>query len=224
MKLSPKSPVVCLHQRGRTLHDRSDLHSRRLLFADLAIAERIHGWIYRDLRQWDALRDLFHPDGMVDISWFNGTVDEFVEASKTMSRSPFQTKHLLATPLTTIRGDRALAETNAMIIGQNAELEVGVCAHCRLYDRLEARVGTWKIVLRQAIYDFADFTFPRGPIPVDHDQLNRYPQPYAALAYVLEKSGFPLAGKLPTRGSAAEQDMKRDGLQWLTETRTGDRR
>lgn len=58
-----------------------------------------------------------------------------------MSRSPFQTKHMMSMPLTTINGDRTVAETNTMIIGENAELEVGVCAHCRLYDRLEARAG-----------------------------------------------------------------------------------
>jgi hypothetical protein len=190
--------------------------------ARLAITERVHGWIYRDLGEWDALRDLFHPDGIIDISWFNGTADEFVEASKRMSRSPFQSKHMMSTPLTTIRGERAIAETNAIIIGENAELGLGVCVHCRLYDRFEARGGTWKIVVRQAIYDFANFTFPRGPIAVDHDLLDEYPRPYAALAYVLEKSGFPLASELPTKGSAPERDMKRDGLEWLTETRTGD--
>ncbi|WP_197515453.1 hypothetical protein [Mycobacterium sp. E1747] len=129
---------------------------------------------------------------------------------------------MMSMPLTTINGDRTVAETNTMIIGENAELEVGVCAHCRLYDRLEARAGTWKIVVRQAIYDFANFTFPRGPIAVDHDLLDKYPRPYAALAYILEKSGFPLASELPTRGTDLERKIKRDGLKWLTDPRTGD--
>ncbi|WP_197515452.1 hypothetical protein [Mycobacterium sp. E1747] len=48
--------------------------------ARLVIAQRIQGWMHRDLGEWTALRDLFHPEAMVDVSWFNGTAIEFVEA------------------------------------------------------------------------------------------------------------------------------------------------
>jgi hypothetical protein len=37
-----------------------------------SIADLMTGWIHRDLAQWDKLRELFHPDGTIEITWFEG--------------------------------------------------------------------------------------------------------------------------------------------------------
>jgi hypothetical protein len=42
-----------------------------------------------------------------------------------------------------------------------------------------------------------------------------YPREYAALAYVLEKSGFPVNRVLAARGSELESKMKAEGQAWL---------
>jgi hypothetical protein len=36
-----------------------------------SISDLMTGWI-RDPAEWDQLRELFHPDGTIEISWFEG--------------------------------------------------------------------------------------------------------------------------------------------------------
>jgi hypothetical protein len=59
-------------------------------------------------------------------------------------------------------------------------------------------------------------TFPAGLVAVDGELIRRFPREYAALAYVLEKSGFPVKRVFATKGSDLETSMKAGGLAWLT--------
>ncbi|WP_283148471.1 hypothetical protein [Silvimonas soli] len=59
------------------------------------------------------------------------------------------------------------------------------------------------------------FTFPQGPVEIDKATVAKYPREYVALAYVLEKSGFPLSRVFATRGSDLEKTMKAEGAAWL---------
>jgi hypothetical protein len=42
-----------------------------------------------------------------------------------------------------------------------------------------------------------------------------YPREYAPLAYLLEKSGFPVKRVFATKGSDLEKTMKANGQAWL---------
>jgi hypothetical protein len=180
-----------------------------------AIADLMTGWMRRDLAQWEALRELFHADGMIEVTWFEGLFSDFVDASMRMGASDLRTKHVITPPVVTFHGDRAIAETNAIIVAENVRLGVGSMGHNRFYDRIEKRDGTWKIVYRQSIYDMASLTFPAGPVGVDGELIRRFPREYAALAYVLEQSGFPVKRLFATKGSDLEKSMKAGGLAWL---------
>jgi hypothetical protein len=179
------------------------------------ITDLMTGWIHRDLAQWDAMRALFHPEGTIEITWFEGLFSEFVNASAKMGVSALKTKHLIGNPVITFNGDKALVETNAMIVGENIELDLGCSVHNRFYDRVEKRNGVWKIVHRQSVYDMGGFTFPQGLVEIDKAVSKKYPREYAALAYVLEKSGFPVNRVFATRGSELEKKMKEEGQAWL---------
>jgi hypothetical protein len=179
------------------------------------ITDLMTGWIHRDLAQWDAMRALFHPEGTIEITWFEGLFSEFVDASAKMGVSALKTKHLIGNPVITFNGDKALVETNAMIVGENIELDLGCSVHNRFYDRVDKRNGVWKIVHRQSVYDMGGFTFPQGLVEIDKAVSKKYPREYAALAYVLEKSGFPVNRVFATRGSELEKKMKEDGQAWL---------
>ncbi len=181
-----------------------------------AIADLMTGWMHRDLGRWDDLRELFHPDATIEITWFEGTASDFVDASARMGASDLRTKHLVAGPSITFAGDRALVETNAMIVADNARLGLGATAHNRFWDRVEEREGVWRIARRQSSYDMSSFTFLTEVQPIDAAAVSRYPREYAALAHLLERSGFPLAREFPTRGSALEAHMKAEGTAWLT--------
>jgi hypothetical protein len=112
--------------------------------------------------------------------------------SMKMGASDLKTKHVITSPVVTFNGDKAIAETNAIVVGDNAVLGVGCEGHCRFYDRVEKRDGVWKILDRQAIYDMGTFTFPTGFVELDKPTVQKYPREYAPLAYLLEKSGFPV--------------------------------
>jgi len=64
------------------LQDRQDLN------------DLMNGWMHRDLGEWEQLRNLFHPDGTIEITWFEGLASDFVEGSMRMGASDLRTKHM----------------------------------------------------------------------------------------------------------------------------------
>jgi len=180
-----------------------------------AIADLMTGWMHRDLAEWNQLLALFHPDATIEFSWFEGKFTDFVDASKKMRQSDFKSKHFIGSPVITFNADRAISETNAMIIVDNAALNLGCIAHNRFYDRIEKRDGVWKVFKRQSIYDCGYFTFTSVMMNIDRAEFQKYPREYASLAYLLEKSGFPVKRLFATKGSELETKMKQDAQLWM---------
>src|SRR3981189_2217094 len=104
------------------------------------IADLMTGWIHRDLAEWDKLGALFHADATIEISWFEGRAMYFVEGSRRMAQSDLRTKHFIAAPLITFNGNKAIAETNAVVIAENVRLDLGCSAHTR-FDRRGGKPG-----------------------------------------------------------------------------------
>ncbi|TCG07961.1 hypothetical protein BZM27_15775 [Paraburkholderia steynii] len=181
----------------------------------LQITDLITGWIHRDLGEWDKLRNLFHPDGEIEVTWFEGAFTDFVDGSMRMGVSALRTKHLIGTPVVTFNGDRAVVETNAVIVGENVELGLGCVAHNRFVDKVERRNGVWKLCKRQSVYDMGSFAFPVGIVAINATVVAKYPREYAPLAYLLEQSGFPVRRIFATRGSELEVAMKEEARNWL---------
>ncbi|WP_306322818.1 MULTISPECIES: hypothetical protein [unclassified Streptomyces] len=81
---------------------------------------------------------------------------------------------------------------------------------------MERRDGAWRIADRKSVYDFATFTFPAGIRDIDADVVAKYPREYAALAYVLDRSGFPVERTFATQGSELEREIKESAFAWLS--------
>ncbi|WP_405010014.1 nuclear transport factor 2 family protein [Kitasatospora sp. NBC_01539] len=190
-----------------TLQDRQD------------IADLMTGWIHRDQGRWDRLRELFHPDARIEITWFEGAASDFVDASARMSTTGLRTKHLITPPAVTFSADgtRAVGETNAVIVVENDSLGLGCNGHNRFIDRIERRDGVWRIADRKSVYDFATFTFPTGTAEIDPEVVAGYPREYAALAYLLDRSGFPVQRTFATQGSELESVIVKSAFAWLGE-------
>ncbi|NGX09104.1 nuclear transport factor 2 family protein [Mycobacteroides franklinii] len=181
----------------------------------LAIADLLTGWLHRDNGQWDELAALFHEDATISVTWFSGAARDFVAASRDHGAGSARNKHLIASPYVTFHDDRALAETNIMIVADSPEARLGCVSHARFFDRISRRDGVWRIEQRTAIYDIAAFTFPDGPVDVDPEALARHPREYVAFAYFLELTGSAVVGVQPTRGSDQEAAIKTAGHEWL---------
>ena len=70
-------------------------------------------WIHRGLAQWERRARLFHPDGEIEVTWFEGKASDFVDASMHMGASSLRTKDLITSPVVALNG-KAVVETNAV--------------------------------------------------------------------------------------------------------------
>src|SRR5262249_35052550 len=96
----------------------------------LILRERVS----RDLAWWEQMRDCFHDDSVVRISWINASGPEFVQRSKEMAERNVQASHRLGPIFVTLAGDRAIAQLVAIIdIPFKLEgIEVMLSSHTRL--------------------------------------------------------------------------------------------
>jgi SnoaL-like domain len=182
-----------------------------------AIRGLMTGWIHRDSGNWAELLKLFHPDGTIEITWFSGLARDFVEGSRRMGESALQSKHLISDPFITFANDRAVVETNAMIVVENTDLDLGAITHNRFIDQVERRGGVWGIARRDSVYDFSTFSLPYGPVDIDTALARSFPREYAALAYLLVHSGFTVDHVFATRGSDLERLIRGDAARWLAQ-------
>jgi hypothetical protein len=181
--------------------------------------ELIQSWgLYRDQRRWPELLATFHPDGEIAVSWFRGLFGEFVEHCKRGGPS----KHLISPSLVWVAGDRALAETNIVILVRQAieGIAVDMTSRGRFLDRLERRRGEWRVLERAAIYE-QDRLDPVEPTEgfariMQATGAANYPEPYRYMAVRLAAAGRPLAEPVHHDGSAATSELYARYDNWLT--------
>ncbi len=185
------------------------------------ISELMHNWgFWRDQARWDELRTAFHPEGTINVTWFNGLFTDFVAASIEMRKRRTGSKHWIGGSLIRLEGDRALSETNVMIMGRSVvhDIEVDTVAYGRFYDFVERREGRWRILRREAIYekDRVDPVVAGTVVPFDAKKLASFPPPYRHLAYSLSSQGFTVSPDLPTNDSASLARVYAQGEAWIT--------
>jgi hypothetical protein len=168
----------------------------------LIIRDLIENWaIWRDALMWDRFRTVWHEDGRMMATWFQGTADEFVEVSRDGYERGVRILHFLGGMSIDIAGPRAIAQSK-MTISQRAPVEGIVCdVVCtgRFYDLLEKRDGRWGMVLRQPIYetDLLDSVDPGVRLELDEILLKQFPEGYRHLAYLQTKIGYKVKPDMP---------------------------
>src|SRR6516164_6841520 len=111
--------------------------------SQLVLRERLS----RDLGLWEQMRDCFHDDSVVRLSWIDASGPEFVRRSKEMAERNVKATHRLGPILVTLAGDRALAQLGAVIDvpGKVRGIAVIFSCHARFLFRVERRQETWRI-------------------------------------------------------------------------------
>ena len=189
---------------------------------EFEIRRLIEDWVlWRDSGDWARLRSVWHEDGAMQATWFYGTADEFVAASRGAWDRGVEVLHELNGTSIDLRLNRAVAQTK-MEIHQRANVE-GVLCDCvcmgRFYDLFENRHGKWGLVLRQPIYekDRLDPVDTTQRLTLDRDKLAALPAGYRHLAYMQQKIGMNVKLDLPgTKGPAVEA-LYAQGAAWLAE-------
>ncbi len=180
----------------------------------------IENWVmWRDSGDWARLRSVWHEDGAMQATWFYGTADEFVAASRGAWDRGVEVLHALNGTSIDLRGNRAVAQTK-MEIHQRANVD-GVVCDCvcmgRFYDLFERREGKWGLVLRQPIYekDRLDPVDTSEKLNLDREKLDKLPAGYRHLAYLQLKIGMNVKLDLPGVKGPEVEALYEQGKQWL---------
>ncbi len=192
---------------------------------EFRIRRVIETWaIARDSADWATFASVWHDDGWMTATWFQGPAAEFVRVSQAGFEAGVNILHFLGGTVSTLSsgtgtGDRAIAQTKMQIM-QRAEVH-GVAADVtctgRFYDFLAKRDGRWGIVRRQPIYekDRLDPVDPAAQLSLEPKLLGSFPVGYRHLAYLQFQLGYQIAPGLPgLRGSAVDV-LYQEGRDWL---------
>jgi hypothetical protein len=110
----------------------------------LAIVEVVQNWaLWRDAGDWERFRTVWHDDGWMTATWFQGPASEFIKVSKAGFEKGVSILHFLGGSSVEVDRTRAIAQTK-MTISQRGRCEgelVDVVCTGRFYDFFEKRAG-----------------------------------------------------------------------------------
>lgn len=187
-----------------------------------AIRETLENWvIWRDAGDWERFASVWHPEGRMMATWFQGSGEEFIRVTKEGWAKGVSILHFLGG--TTIELSecctRAIAQTK-MTISQRGLVEGQECdVVCtgRFYDFMKKEGDRWLVLLRQPIYekDRLDPVVPGTRLELQQDLLETFPDGYRHLAYIQTRIGYTVKKDMPgIRGPEVEALYGR-GQQWL---------
>ena len=187
---------------------------------ELEIRRMIERWaVWRDAGDWDRFASVWHPEGVMMATWFQGPFADFIRVTKEGWAKGVSILHFLGGSAIDVRGDRAIAQTK-MTISQRGEVEGVLCdVVCtgRFYDFVVRQEGEWKLLHRQPIYekDRIDPVDPSATVKLDPATLATMPEGYRHLALIQTRIGYTVKMDMPMLKGDAVQDLYRRGAAWL---------
>ncbi len=184
------------------------------------IRETVENWVlWRDAGDWERFATVWHTDGWMTATWFQGPAEKFIEVSREGFNQGVNILHFLGGWTCDIVAERAISQVK-MTINQRApvhEVMVDVVCTGRFYDFFEKRDGKWGIVRRQPIYekDRLDPVDPSAVLRLDAELLASFPEGYRHLAYLQKKNGFNVKSGLPGLRGPEVKKLYGEGRAWL---------
>ncbi len=187
-----------------------------------AIRDLIENWIvWRDAGDWERFATVWHDDGVMMATWFQGPARDFIRVSREGFERGVRILHFQGGTSVDLAGDRAIAQTKMTITQRSTVegVECDVVCTGRFYDFLERRDNVWGLVLRQPIYEIDRLT-PTTPSPtpgpeLDQGLLAQFPSGYRHLAYIQAKIGYDVKRDMPGLVGPEVEDLYRRGAEWL---------
>jgi SnoaL-like protein len=190
-----------------------------------AIRECVENWVvWRDAGDWDRFATVWHSDGWMTATWFQGPASRFIEVSREGFERGVNILHALNGWSCEVAGPRAISQVK-MNIFQRASLDgvvVDVICWGRFYDFFERRDDKWAIVRRQPIYekDRLDPVDSSAALKLDDSLLATFPEGYRYLGYLQHKNGFNVKIGLPGLRGPEVQKLYAEGKAWLAGSAT----
>jgi hypothetical protein len=195
-----------------------DPSTERELFA-LVTRERLA----RDTADWELLEALYWPGSIVRVTWFTGTIEDFVAVSRDQQkRGRGGSFHVIQPLRSQVEGPRALVESRGQIRLRPTidGVQCDVVNFGRFFSRAECREGVWRLASFDSIYgkDRIDPVDPAATLALDADLLARGRSSYQYLAYLNRKGGFVVPDDLPGDDDPrAVTEFILDALEWMRE-------
>lgn len=169
----------------------------------------------RDNALWDSMLACFAQDSRVEISWYQGSGQGFVKASKKMkAKAP----HKLNNTLVWLNGAHAASVTmgSIHIRRRMGGTWVDLVSQVRFLYTARKEQGAWKIVTMNCIYE-RDSLLPVSVLPQQNDRLFAR-RSYRCLAWVLGQEGYEIGEGLPGDDApAVVQALYRRAAAFLAE-------
>ena len=186
----------------------------------LTIRELIENWaVWRDAGDWDRFATVWHEDGVMMATWFQGPAREFIRVTQEGWAKGVSILHFLGGSSIELAGERAIAQTK-MTISQRGDVQGVACdVVCtgRFVDFVEKRKGRWGMVLRQPIYekDRIDPIDPAARLVIDQAKLAQFPKGYRHLAYIQSQIGYKVKCDMPQLTGAEVETLYARAKAWL---------
>ncbi len=186
----------------------------------LAVRELVENWaLWRDAGDWQRFASVWHDDGVMMATWFQGPAREFIRVTQEGWAKGVSILHFLGGSTIDLAGDRAIVQTK-MTISQRGSVDGVLCdVVCtgRFFDFIERRRGRWGMVLRQPIYekDRLDPVDPAARLELDRAILDSFPPGYCHLAYLQTRIGYAVKRDMPHLVGVEVQRLYARGKAWL---------
>ena len=186
----------------------------------LAIRELIENWVvWRDAGDWERFATIWHEDGVMMATWFQGPAIEFIRVTQEGWAKGVSILHFLGGSSIELADRRAIAQTK-MTISQRGDVKGVACdVVCtgRFFDFVEKRKGRWGMVLRQPIYekDRIDPIDPAARLVIDQAKLAEFPKGYRHLAYIQSQIGYKVKCDMPQLTGPEVEVLYARGKAWL---------
>ena len=187
---------------------------------ELLIRRMVERWaVWRDAGDWDRFRTVWHPDGVMMATWFQGPFEDFIRVTQEGWAKGVSILHFLGGSAIEVAGERAIAQTK-MTISQRGLVEGVPCdVVCtgRFHDFVVRHEGEWKLLHRQPIYekDRIDPIDPAATLTLDAAQLASFPEGYRHLAYIQTRIGYRVKLDMPMLKGPVVEELYRRGARWL---------
>ena len=191
-----------------------------------AIRQLIENWaIWRDAGDWERFATLWHPDGVMMATWFQGPFAEFIKVTQEGWAKGVSILHFLGGCSVDLHGERAIAQTKMTISqrgavdGEDGPVLCDVVCTGRFYDFVTKSDGQWKLLHRQPIYekDRIDPVDPSVRLQLDCSLLATFPEGYRHLAYMQTRIGYKVKLDMPMLKGEQVQALYARGSSWLAE-------